>query len=118
MGRDARRGGGRSGADLHQAPQGRRGDDDSIVVFDSSGKPVRTFGKEYHGAGHGIDIRKENGQEFLYLSCIQQGIVVKTTLKGEVIWTKEKPEESGKYKDAAAKYSPTNVAFAPDGGFY
>jgi hypothetical protein len=91
---------------------------DSIVVFDPAGKPVHTFGKEYHGAGHGIDIRKENGEEFLYLSCIQKGIVVKTTLKGDVVWTKEKPDESGKYKDAAAKYSPTNVAFAPDGGFY
>jgi hypothetical protein len=91
---------------------------DSIVVFDPAGKPVRSFGKEYHGAGHGIDIRKEGGQEFLYLSCIQQGIVVKTTLKGDVIWTKTKPEEPGVYNDPAAKYSPTNVAFAPDGGFY
>ena len=32
---------------------------DSIVVFDPSGKFVRSFGKEYHGGGHGIDIRKE-----------------------------------------------------------
>jgi hypothetical protein len=91
---------------------------DSIVVFDSAGKPVRTFGKDYHGAGHGIDIRKEGGEEFLYLSCIQKGIVVKTTLKGEVVWTKSKPEEPGVYKDATVKYSPTNVAFGPDGGFY
>jgi len=45
---------------------------DSIVVFDPAGKPVRTFGKEYHGAGHGIDVRKESGEEFLYLSCIQK----------------------------------------------
>jgi hypothetical protein len=91
---------------------------DAIVVFDAAGKPVRTFGKEYHGAGHGIDIRNEGGEEFLYLSCIQQGIVCKTRLSGDLIWRKTRPEEPGVYKDAAAKYSPTNVAFGPDGGFY
>jgi hypothetical protein len=91
---------------------------DSIVVFDPAGKTVRTFGKEYHTAGHGIDIRKEGGEEFLYLSCIQLGIVVKTNLKGDVVWTKTRPEEPGVYKDPAVKYSPTNVAFGADGGFY
>ncbi len=91
---------------------------DSIVVFDPAGKFVRSFGDEYNGAGHGIDIRKEGNQEFLYLSCIQKGIVTKTTLKGEIVWTKGRPQEPGVYKDAAAKYSPTNVAFSPDGGFY
>ena len=40
------------------------------MVFDPEGKFVRSFGKEYHGGGHGIDIREENGQEFLYLSCM------------------------------------------------
>ena len=43
---------------------------DTIVVFDPDGNFVRSFGKEYHGGGHGIDIREENGQEFLYLSCM------------------------------------------------
>jgi len=91
---------------------------DSIVVFDPAGKFVRSFGDEYNGAGHGIDIRKEGNQEFLYLSCIQKGIVTKTTLKGEIVWAKGRPQEPGVYKDPAAKYSPTNVAFSPDGGFY
>ena len=31
---------------------------DTIVVFDPKGKFVRSFGKEYHGGGHGIDIRE------------------------------------------------------------
>src|SRR5687768_16695940 len=30
---------------------------DTIVVFDPSGRYVRSFGKEYHGGGHGIDLR-------------------------------------------------------------
>jgi hypothetical protein len=91
---------------------------DAIVVFDPAGKAVRTFGKEYHGGGHGIDIRREGNEEFLYLSCIQKQIVAKTTLTGEAVWTKLKPEEPGVYKDPAAKYAPTNVGFSPDGGFY
>src|SRR5258708_5910905 len=53
---------------------------DTIVVFDPDGRYVRSFGKEYHKGGHGIDIRKEGGVEFLYLSDIFNRQVVKTTL--------------------------------------
>ena len=91
---------------------------DAIVVFDPEGKYVRSFGKEYHGGGHGIDIRKEGGEEFLYLSDVKNGIVAKTSLKGEPVWRKGRPMEPGVYDDPAVKYSPTNVAFSPDGGFY
>jgi hypothetical protein len=92
---------------------------DTIVVFDPAGKFVRSFGKEYHGGGHGIDIRKENGQEFLYLSCMfPVNLVVKTDLKGEVVWIKQAPAEPHVYDKPNTPFSPTNVAFAPDGGFY
>lgn len=91
---------------------------DAIVVFDSDGKFVRSFGDEYHGGGHGIDIRKEGDTEFLYLCDVKHGLVTKTTLKGEFVWAKGRPPEPGVYSDPAAKYSPTNVAFAPDGGFH
>jgi hypothetical protein len=90
---------------------------DTIVVFDDKGKYVRSFGKEYYPGGHGIDIRKESGEEFLYLSDIFHRIVVKTNLKGDVVWKKTYPTEPKVYTEAK-KYSPTNVAFGPDGGFY
>ena len=90
---------------------------DAIVVFDPEGRYVRSFGKEYHGGGHGIDIRREGNEEFLYLACIGLGVVVKTTLTGEVVWKKGVPQEPDVYKDKA-RYVPTNVAFSPDGGFY
>jgi hypothetical protein len=90
---------------------------DTIVVFDPQGRCVRTFGKEYHKGGHGIDLRKEGGEEFLYLSDIHNRQVVKTNLNGEVVWKRSYPKEPGVYKDANG-YRPTNVAFAPDGGFY
>lgn len=91
---------------------------DAIVVFDASGKFVRSFGDEYNGGGHGIDIRKEGGTEFLYLCDVKHNIVTKTTLKGELVWTKGRPQECGHYADPKVKYSPTNVAFGADGGFY
>jgi hypothetical protein len=94
---------------------------DTVVVFDADGKFVRSFGKEYHGGGHGIDIREENGEEFLYLACMMPvSIVVKTDLKGRVVWRKERKDFTlcHKYDDAKAAFAPTNIAFAPDGGFY
>ncbi len=92
---------------------------DTMVVFDPDGRFVRSFGKEYHGGGHGIDIRDEGGQQYLYLSFMQPvNLVVKTDLRGEVVWTKGRPTEPGVYDDPEAPFHPTNVAFAPDGGFY
>lgn len=91
---------------------------DAIVVFDSEGKCVRSFGKEHHGGGHGIDVRKEGNEEFLYLSCIRKGYIAKATLTGEEVWRKTFPAECGKYDGKRTKYAPTNICFAPDGGFY
>ncbi len=90
---------------------------DAVVVFDRDGRFVRSFGKEYHGGGHGIDLRKEGSEEFLYLSDIKNRQVVKTTLSGEVVWKLDYPREPDVYK-SKLQYRPTNVAFAADGGFY
>lgn len=90
---------------------------DTIVVFDPDGKAVRSFGKEYHGGGHGIDIRKEGSDEFLYLCDIENRQVVKSTVTGERIWKLSFPAEAGVY-EKVEQFRPTNVAFGPDGGFY
>ena len=68
-------------------------------------------------AGTASTCRKEGGEEFLYLSDIHNRQVVKTNLKGEELWKSGFPEEAKVYKDKNG-YRPTNVAFAPDGGFY
>ena len=90
---------------------------DAIVVFDPEGKYVRSFGKEYHGGGHGIDIRKEGGEEFLYLCDVKNRNVIKTTLTGQQVWKMSYPQEPKVYQKPEG-FSPTNVCFAPDGGFY
>ncbi|MFO0930221.1 MAG: peptidase [Gemmataceae bacterium] len=90
---------------------------DTVVVFDPKGKFVRSFGKAYYPGGHGIDIRKEGGEEFLYLSDVHHRQVIKTTLAGEEVWKICYPTEAKKYQ-RVKQFSPTNVAFAPDGGLY
>jgi hypothetical protein len=90
---------------------------DAIAIFDPSGRFVRSFGKEYHSGGHGIDIRREEGEEFLYLCDIKNRQVSKTTLAGDRLWVMDYPREAGVY-EKLDQFNPTNVAFAPDGGFY
>ena len=98
----------------HRAPK----DVDTIAVFAPSGKFIRSWGKEYSGGGHGIDIRKEGKEEFLYLTWTRpQSKVTKMTLTGEKVWEMQQPTASGKYTDAS-QFNPTNIAFAPNGGFY
>jgi len=90
---------------------------DTIVVFEPSGKFVRSFGKGYYPGGHGIDLRKEGGEQFLFLCDIHHRQVIKTDLKGKEVWKLDYPKEPGVYKDKNG-YRPTNVAFAAEGGFY
>ncbi|MCA8990142.1 MAG: twin-arginine translocation signal domain-containing protein, partial [Planctomycetaceae bacterium] len=44
------------------------GNPGSVFVFDEAGQFVRSMGDVHIGKGHGIDIRKEGSEEFIYLS--------------------------------------------------
>jgi hypothetical protein len=90
---------------------------DAIAVFDKEGKFIRSFGKEFHGGGHGLAIRKEGKEEFLYMCDIKNNKVAKVSLDGHIVWSMGVPKEPGVYKKGV-NYKPTNVAFAPDGGFF
>ena len=94
---------------------------DTIVVFDQDGKFVRSWGGQFKGGAHGLSIRKEGSEEFLYLCDFQHGIVTKRTLKGEEVFTLGYPAESPAYQGKngmASSYRPTNVAIAPNGDIY
>lgn len=103
-------------------------DHPSIFVFDSEGRFVRAFGQQFQGGGHGIEVREENGEQFLYVAAYQQvKSFAKLSLTGEVIWQRFAPMSSGKYAVGEAaqptgqwgrdRFMPTNFAFLPDGGF-
>lgn len=94
---------------------------DTVVVFDQDGKFVRSWGGQFKGGAHGLSIRKEGSEEFLYLCDFQHGIVTKRTLKGEEVFTLGYPAESPAYQGKngmAPSYRPTNVAIAPNGDIY
>lgn len=87
---------------------------DAVVVFDPKGQFIESWGAEFRGGAHGLDLRKEGSEEFLYHCDTRRRLVVKTTLRGKVLWERGFPKESGVYADAS-KFCPTNVAFLPDG---
>ncbi len=95
---------------------------DSMVVFDHNGKFVRSWGKDFKGGAHGLLIRTEGREQFLYLCDTKRGLVVKATLKGEEVFSIGYPVESAAYAPNAdgsrKKYSPTNLAVAPNGDIY
>jgi hypothetical protein len=106
---------------------------DTMVVFDHAGKFVRSWGPEFRGVAHGLHLRKEGRDEYLYLTVnaanpklspppAMQAVVLKTTLSGEVVWKIQGPPDIEAYKpgsDGAPKpYNPTNIAIAPNGDVY
>ncbi|MGI9458016.1 MAG: peptidase, partial [Aeoliella sp.] len=104
----------------------------SIFAFDGEGKLVRAFGEQFQGGGHGIEVRHESGEDFLYVCAYQQQrSIAKLTAMGEEVWRQGAPMESGRYANGEDVYPvqgqnhwgrdrflPTNIAFHPDGGFF
>jgi hypothetical protein len=106
---------------------------DSMVVFDRAGRFVRSWGRQFRGVAHGLHIRKEGRDEFLYLTLNAanprmspqpeaQAAVIKTTTRGEIVWTIAGPPDVDAYRPSAdgtrPRYNPTNVAIAPGGDVY
>jgi hypothetical protein len=100
-------------------------DHPSIFVFDPEGTFIRAFGSQFQGGGHGIEVRREGSDEFLYVCAYQQAkCFAKLTLDGETVWYRKAPMESGVYaagEDTSTKPSwnrqgflPTNIAFLDD----
>ena len=112
---------------IHEGRENQK-DHPSIFVFDRKGKFIRAFGSQFQGGGHGIEVRTQGSEQFLYVCAYQQ---VKSfamlTLKGETIWEKYAPMDSGVYRKDEDKirvkrwgrdaFMPTNFAFLDDGGF-
>jgi hypothetical protein len=109
-------------------------DHPAIFVFDSDGKYVRSFGQQFQGGGHGLEVHEENGEEFLYVTAYKfLKNLSKLTLNGETVWERRAPMKCAMYaagedgEDTAKpdgtwgrdRFMPTNIAFHPNGGdFY
>jgi hypothetical protein len=100
----------------HTVHEGSVGSE-AVCVYDQKGKLVNAWGAEFRGGAHGLDLRQEGSEEFLYHCDTNRRLVVKTTLEGKVVWSKGMPTEPGVYNDHHA-FVPTNVAFAPNGDLF
>lgn len=95
----------------------------SVFVFDQDGKFIKPLAAQHQGEGHGIDIRREGGVDFIYLSPnsfkhkAEPLKAAKMTLAGEVIWEGGAPEQSRRYENREP-FNVTNTSFCADGGWH
>lgn len=85
-----------------------------IVVFSPNGKFRRAAGPTRI---HGLEIREENGVEYIYAARPSDHEVVKLKLDGEQVWSLKFPQEAGIYKDEKG-FQPCAVTVAPDGSIF
>ena len=85
-----------------------------ILVFSPAGKFLRAVGPSHI---HGLEIREENGEEYIYAARPRQHEVIKLKLDGERLWAITYPEEAGIYKEAK-NFNPCAVTVAPDGSIF
>jgi len=82
-----------------------------IVIFSPGGKFLRAVGPTRI---HALEIREENGVEYIYAARPSDHEVIKLRLSGEQEWALQYPVEAGIYKDAKG-FNPCAVTVAPDG---
>ncbi len=87
-----------------------------IIVFNADGTFKKSIAKEFRSI-HGLNLREEKGEEFLYAAWLGGGHALKLKLDGTVALKIPCPMESGKYKDPG-QYKVTGVDAAPDGSIF
>ena len=85
-----------------------------IIVFSPQGKFVRAFGPHHI---HGLELRKENGAEYIYGARPDYHEVIKLKLDGEQVWSIGRPKESQIYTNDA-NFKPCAVTVAADGSIF
>lgn len=107
---------------VHHTVNAASASDDTVVVFDPRGRFLRSWGGEFKGGAHGLAIRREGSEEYLYFCDTRRAVVAKYTRRGERVWEIGYPEESPAYQPGAdgrrPRYSPTNLAIASSGDIY
>ena len=83
-----------------------------IAVFAPNGKFTRSFGPTQI---HALELRQENGQEFIYAARPNLNQVLKLTLDGKRVWTLHAPETE--VLDEAT-FHPCALTVAPDGSIF
>ncbi len=85
-----------------------------IIVYKPDGKFLRAIGPTRI---HALEIREENGTEFIYAARPSDHQVVKLSLDGNNVWTLGVPAESGLYPEGKG-FNPCAVTVGPDGAVF
>lgn len=91
---------------------------ENVTVFNQSGEYLRSWSAVGIADGaHGFYLHVEQGEEFLYLTDVNLGTVIKTNLEGEIVLQIQPPQLPDVYNEEK-KYKPTDLAVAPNGDIY
>ena len=85
-----------------------------ITVFSKDGKFLRAVGPT---RVHALEIRKENGTEYIYAARPSDHEVLKLKLNGEQVWKIAASDENQNFPDKN-KFNPCAVTVAPDGSIF
>lgn len=85
-----------------------------IVIYSPEGKFLRAVGPSHI---HGLEVREEEGVEYIYGARPSQHEVVKLKLDGTQVWSLKCPEGTGVHKDPNA-FNPCALTVAPDGSIF
>jgi peptidylamidoglycolate lyase len=89
----------------------------NVLIYDTGGRVAGHWTLDFKGA-HGLSLHREpSGEEFLFITDIGTGRVVKTNLAGQIQLELPHAQKCGAY-GAQDVYSPTETAVAPSGDIY
>lgn len=90
--------------------------DKGVVVFNPHGKVVRSFVDEEHSSLHDMEIREEDGVEYIYGARNKGGVGIKfEAISGKIVLTIGLTNESGL---ALTGLKPTAITVAPNGDIF
>ena len=90
--------------------------DKGVVVFNPDGKVVRSFVDEEHSSLHDMEIREEDGVEYIYGARNKGGVGIKfEAISGKIVLTIGLTNESGL---ALTGLKPTAITIAPNGDIF
>ncbi len=87
-----------------------------VFVFSPQGEVIRRFVGDAHSNIHDMEIRNENGEEFIYGARNANAEGIKFSAEtGDIVMTLKFPEESGLM---LKKFNPTAITVAPNGDIF
>lgn len=89
---------------------------DNILVYNKSGKVLKSWGQEFSGAP-GLSIMGEGKNQFLFITNPDTHKVWKTTLDGKILMTLSRRKKIDGYTEDE-QFKPTATAILPNGEFY